>query len=627
MLLLQPLTEHQGSSRRRGRAQRSLNELFSDRFQGGLSILFYCVLAVLLLHGLFTSVHHYVVQVLHRDISFLFSSLSVIIVRFVLWGAVGICVLQVQVIRRQIPKVSRRIWGILFACVMILLLAGHYIPHSVWHSNSHGISIVAEIRNGPETIRAGGLSSIHGHGYDVLMKDLYHVVFMERLSVFSINYLLSVLSVIVLFFVVYVLINDERVALLSALFLAFLPVHLRLAATECTYIPVELYYLLMLFFIFLFIRTSRPRWFLCMLPWAFLMMQTRQELMLLAPLSIASSFLLFTKEQMQVLRSDKRILAVMLFFGILFVPRIFCMLYSPDHRSGELMRQLMLSMVWLRDIAFEPAVRAKFNVFFVSTYTPATYVLFFVVGLFVLVWTYPKLLSFLLVNIILFSFFYLPYWDGISTFLRTGLMTQFMFMIIMAAGVDHLLKLLRNVRAAPMLCAGLMICTFTVVLVSYRGFLLTIYSVQQEYAFLENVDTVLPKHARLVYFSRTDDPNTTGNKDYQIALLGGRSGRTFMGISEYLGASEEVLRGDTYFLLGAPCYKVSIPIDILEQQRTSANAVPNDFIQPLSKKMLSMFVMVPVLDTVISRNNMSIFTDVITGDTARLVLYKIVGRK
>jgi len=504
---------------------------------------------------------------------------------------------------------------LLFA--MCLLAAGlmaikPLVPHTIWHEQ-HAVEIVVQV----EARQAeGGMEALHGPGYPVVMKTL-HRIFFGRLSVFSVNYLISIGSVLLMFLLMRLAFAQTGPALAAASLLGLLATHLRLAATEDTHILVEFLSLLSLFLLLLFQRTGRRLPFGLALLALLLLMYTRAEMMLLAPL-VAAAWVLSGLDGRRLLRlaQDPGIWACLLAAAALCVPRAVEIVRLADPR----IRQFLPPSDMLQH--YKNLGLQGISPFFNPEFTPAVYLVLLVLGLVGLFKDNRRAFLFWNFQWLLMTYYYSTHLSCLSLKIRTAMASQFALVAIAAYGFHFVTRSLgsRNRIFAHLLLHGCLL----VGLWNRRDFLTTLFTKQQEYGFLTAMVERLPSTSGLVYLSQADDPDLIQNREYQkhlVDFLANRTGKRVLlvGARQFLKAQEKGSLGRCYFYKGVACY--TLP-------RTRSRPVPPAemkdpvYVHPLCRQIQDTFLLEPVQEATVGSKSHS--WDAIEGDARTIGLYRIL---
>ncbi|MFH2202927.1 MAG: glycosyltransferase family 39 protein [Elusimicrobiota bacterium] len=505
---------------------------------------------------------------------------------------------------KSLPRIART------ELLVLLLLGGLHavllkprVPQALWHEQ-HAVSIVRGIDS---ELYTGGLDDLHGPTYSNIMRLMRRLTG-GRISVFSLNYLVSLAGILLLFLFVRLLPGRDPPALTAAAMLLYLPVHTRLAATESMFIPLEALLLLTLLLTAVYMRSRDPRHLMLALAACVLAAWLRAEMLLLAPLLPASYILLCGEKQPRGFYARPAFWLPVLAAAALLAARATELLALSDPRIA----QTGVPPEWEN-------LRAQgLHAFFSLRYTPLPYLLLLPVGVIRLFPRNKKLALWLGAAWALTAYCYAPHLTCVSLVLRTSLASQFLLIIFAAYGFDFAAGKARTLHpAAPYaLLAALLSCAPLL----RWDFLTTLYTTQQEHRFLERIAAELPDKAVVVYLAQDDEPDLLQNRVYQRDLLemsARRRGKSLAasGIQRYREAAGRFQGGNVFFYAGLPCVTLSW------KQAAARPEGPADYVNPLCRWMRDDRTLTPVVETAVT--DVSLSWDKIQGARRTLGLYRI----
>lgn len=529
---------------------------------------------------------------------------------------------------RDVPKAA---WIALAAIVLAdILLVQQLAPHTVWHSFNHGIRRVAEIRDG---LDAPDLAQLHGHGYFVLMNALYHRIAFGAVSLFSLTWFVSVASGVLAFLLAWLHTSRASVALVAAVLMAVLPLRLRVGASEDMFVVLEFYLLATLVLLSLYSRTGKARFWHLALAALFLWMQTRAEALVLAPLTVAAWVVLRDPGAVAglVRREGRGRLAGLAVLIAASVPWVIAAFETRDHRIASTPLSLLSRPMPLG---------ALDGPFFDPSATPIPFLVAFIAGMVALAVRDRRLALAVVVFWAPAAWFYAHFDDSFSTWVRCGMATRSILVIVSAAGVvgaaDLLVRLVRRRPVSPagsrIAGVGVPVVFCLVVAASSFGaadFVTQRFTSQEEFEFLVRVREALPVPSTVAILSNDDDP--PGNlldRVYQSSFLQRTTGGarvSFLSLGDLLavGAGRSS-RGPVLVYLGAPCVKIPA-----FDGSTEPGTVPNDasWVHPLCARIRAEFVLEPMIEVEIHRPDLSGRVDAIQGEAREIGLYKVIGRR
>lgn len=498
--------------------------------------------------------------------------------------------------------------------LLLLLLALHALavkprlPHNRWHEQ-HATGILLGV---DAPLGFGGLEPMHGPAYAQAMKAA-RALTGGNISVFSLNYAVSLASTLAFFALILLLSDSGSHALVAAALLLFSPARMRLSTTESMFLLVELFSLLSLLAGALYARTG-SRWPLaaCALA-ALAAMNLRAELFVFFPLLLIAHGLILRRS----LPRGPAPLVALAGVALLAAPRLAEILAEGDPRTGLFLPR---GGDW---ILLREGPRAL-HVFFDPAYTPLAFPLLLAAGA---VWLYARhrrLLACAALHAGWLVYFYSLHLTCVSLKVRTALGAQFVLVAVASCGARALLDRLGSAARR----AGYAAVLFALCLLPwrYREFLGRLYTQQQEYLFLERAAAMLPSSALLVTLAEEDDPELLQNRVYQEELIAARAARDgkevlALGVRRLLALREEVGFQDAFWYAGAPC--VTVPWT----RADTGNAMGRSpgFTHPLCRLMEKLFVLEPVLEGELDGPSLS--WDAVEGGHRPVGLYRLAARR
>ena len=484
------------------------------------------------------------------------------------------------------------------------LFAGHvfivkpFLPHSIWH-DQHAAGMILDIQNG---LSIGGLDIIHGPAFSTLL-GLLRIATFGLVSVFSLNYAVSLLAVFAFFLLVRTLTEKGGPALFAAALLLFLPAHMRLSVTESMALTSELFLLTSLWLFALFFKSEDERYFWLGILSSVLLVHTRTEMMLLGLASFGFFFFLLGGKNALFFLTRPRTLTGLAIAALMCAPRLAAIILYNDDRIS----QLRPESGWghLKTLGLSGV-----NAFFNPEYTPIHYMLLAVTGALVLLKERKRLLGFLLAHIGIVGYVYAIHIFCVSLKIRTALATQFAFILPAAFGLYALSRRL-NLRWT------LLALAVAAAPLTQKVFLLKRYTQQQEYSFITLAARKIPPRAVLVYLSQEDDENILQNRGYQKELFSPPA--RAVGIWRFLESAHNIDLSRVFFYRGMYCHT-----QVWRKDETHHNARRPDYEHPLCRRMGTDFHLIPVLTRKITDDTLS--WDTIEGSEREIGLYRI-GRR
>ncbi|MBI4678374.1 MAG: glycosyltransferase family 39 protein [Elusimicrobia bacterium] len=476
-------------------------------------------------------------------------------------AVLGVCVLAGLLV--SAPRLAGAFRGTrLPAILAMVVMAGLHLclvkprlPHTIWHEHRAG-SYLESVLSGPWQ-QAG--VTLHGPAFPLAMRALRGVLSSE-MCVFSWNYALSVSSACVLFLLLRLLAGKASPGLIGAAMLLSLPAHNRLSTTETEFILLEFLSLACFLFFCLWRRTRDRRFLGLGLGCVALVMQTRAEMMALAPAVLLVYLAVLRRDLPAGFLRSRGVWAAAALAAALCVPRAVQVLAWGGERTADVLTNPFEF--------FGPGWRTL-NVFLDTGFTPVAYIGLAVLGMSFLVLQSRALSLATAFHLYFLSQYYYRHLDCLSLKVRTGLATQYVFVGLAAFGAWRLVGGLpkRWINASY---AGLAVLILASPL-PYRAFLTKLYVSQQEFGFLQRAAPSLPDDAVVAQLSTEEvwslapvfGPTTDHEK--LIRLTAGKPVRV-MDVSDFLakakgagGAVEAggAARGDAalYFYRGVNCFK------------------------------------------------------------------------
>ncbi|MBI4676511.1 MAG: tetratricopeptide repeat protein [Elusimicrobia bacterium] len=483
------------------------------------------------------------------------------------------------------------------------------VPHNIWHEQ-HAVSFVIQVEDGASE----GLQNLHGPTYGTVMRA-FHLLSGKRLSVFSINYAIAGVSVVLLFLLVYLLFDSGSLALLAASLLTFLPAHIRLSATECSFILVESMSLLTLLLFTLFLKGRRPRFFLAGLLSLLNLMHLRAEMMLLAPAMVFVYFLIMDEGPRWDFLRSAPIRAGLAAAALLTIPRVIEILHTADPRIKQIGPLALPHPVPVNDIFFDMG------------WTPPLYLVLFLVGFIGMAVRHRRAFLFFNAYWLCAVGFYWAHRTCIALKVRTGMADQFVLVVIAAYGTHALIRVLLG--RSRILGLALAHGALAASLLGYWDVIQTLYTRQQEFLFLQEAGGKLPARSALVYLSGQDDPGVASSREYQKEALesaAARMGKKVlpMGIRRFLRTQDIVAMKPVYFYKGVACHVIPWAAGPGAAGSQVDASMMVDGENPACRLMEDSFLLKPV--TTASITDRPHGWDRMTGDGKVIGLYQVLPR-
>lgn len=480
------------------------------------------------------------------------------------------------------------------------------LPHNIWHEQ-HAVGLLTGIGY---DLYAGGLDTLHGPSYANIL-SLLGKLFFGKVAVFSLNYLVSIVGIILFFLWVRLKSGDGELALAASAMLLFLPVRMRLSTSESMYVLAECLLFASLLLTSVFSKTKDRRHLLLVIAAALLLMYARAEMLLLGPLILAAYFFIAAPKLLRGLFKRPEI-----FVGaLLAVPRAAELVLGADPRIAQATPPSGFSQF------AELGLRGT-NAFFNPEYTPVLYMALFVVGAAHLFRKERRFSLFLHGSWILLTYFYAIHLSCVSLKIRTALPTQFIFVLFAAYGLMFLGRRFKKAGGGIRL-AGLAAVLLAAPL-ACRGFLGTLYTKQQEFLFLSRIAKRLPAESAVVYLSEEDDPGIQQNRRYQKALLspaalGLDKAPTALGIRRLLESLGRFEFKDIYYYEGAPCFTRPWLTGRIGPEPGEG------YLNPFCASMHERFRLEAVGTETVTKNSLS--WDAIEGEARTIGLYRVEWRR
>ncbi|MBI5883531.1 MAG: hypothetical protein HZB91_10560 [Elusimicrobia bacterium] len=479
------------------------------------------------------------------------------------------------------------------------------IPHTVWHEHHPGAAL--------ESVLAGPWAdagvTLHGPAFPVTLRALRGILPWE-VSVFSLDYLVSLASAWLLFLLVSVLSGgkgragggDLRAApgLAGAAMLLALPVRLRLTVSETEFILVEALFLACCLLLAFWRRHRDHRFFSLALLAAALLGQTRAEMLGLAPALLLAALLILRQEWPSGFLRSAEVWAAAGLAVLLSAPRASQILAWAEERTIGLSSS---------PSGLSGADWTMINAFFDPSLTPPLFMGLAAIGAAFLLARSRPLFLLVVAHLGLVSVFYLRHLDCLSLSARTSLATGWVFIGVAGFGAWQVIESIpaRWVRPAWAVLAGLVLSAA----MPYRGFLSRLYASQQEFKFLQEAAPRLPEAAVVAHLSaeeaRSGAPVFGPSTDHArlLRLTAGKRIK-IMDLSRFLAdarprdrmAGQAVGTGPPlYFYEGLNC--------LTPQASGAWSVVVKDYLHPLCAAMEKKFVLTPVARTLVSGESLA----------------------
>jgi dolichyl-phosphate-mannose-protein mannosyltransferase len=414
----------------------------------------------------------------------------------------------------------------------------------------------------------------HLHGYDVL--SLGYNMFYENLFtyfyfayysfqifghtpevMFNVNALFGSLSVILIFFLSYLIFHKEKTALFSALLFCLYPLHIKLSGGDVLIITGLFFSILSLIFLHIYIRKNDHSILILSLLALYFAVMSRLE-MSFFPLIFFLYFIVFKKKPIKsffnLKTSGSAILFVMIMLPYTFSLLKMHLFYSLSRNESP---QLIINALFTGMPHW--FVLSGLNAFVNIDFTPPLFILFFIFGIIIMLFFKRKLFFMLFFWIMLFFYLHTPssVVDNI-TYLHGNARFNLQFIVplvlISSFGIDHLcgylssfFKKFRSKRANSL--SGIIIVSLIVVSAAgYYDYLYDFqYNPQNEYMFIQDSLEHIPPNSNIYDFS-----SDTGGKSSVLFSYSGKNLHVKK-ISELEDMSD--FPPSSYFYLGLICFR------------------------------------------------------------------------
>jgi len=422
------------------------------------------------------------------------------------------------------------------------LLLKPSLPHAIWHE-FHAVELLAWAQG-----RSDGLAVLHGPGYGWLMQGLRRLT-PDTLTVFDLNYAVSLFSAALLFGALRIASGSRIGAWAGAVLLLLLPVRLRLSVTESVFVWVEALSLTVFLFGALLVRDGRRRWLLGLLGACLMLAHTRAEMLALVP----GALLLYAAAMAHRLpkgfwRSPWTWAGPAAAIA-LTLPRAAALAALGDPRAGGFFPR---GGVWfLRERGL-----SGLNIVFDPAWTPAMFILLFLMGGGLLALRHRRLAAAVGLHIALATWLYAPHLSCLAVKARTGLATQYLCAALAAYGFGRAVQRLGRAGRAVASVALLIAAGWGAW--ARRGVLTEVFVKQREFAFLQEAGSRLPDGSLVSFLGSGDAPDAGWERDYQGDVLedaARRAGRPVVALRA--GAARGILYrtgpDGVYFFRGLAC--------------------------------------------------------------------------
>ncbi len=523
---------------------------------------------------------------------------------------------------RRFSDVSPWTWLALAALLAVqAFVVKPLVPHTIYFANNHGFEVIANYRDLTIFLDTQTFAETYGNTFYATLGWLQ--LLPRQPDIFDVNFVLSQMSLAAMFLLVLSIFRSQPLALLSTCMLAWLPVRLRLSVSETMFMSAELYLILGLLLLYLFLRTDDFAYLVLGLVALFLLVESRVEFMLLAPLVVATFLLAVAPEKLGPAFRTPITWVTLIALAGLFVPRALVIL-------GAMGQNKMFSMVPTHLLDTGPDWIGPFNVFFARAYTPLLYPVLLAVGSVAMWFRNRRMMVFLTVSWVAMTFVFSKYYFTPSCYWRRTIPVQFLLVILAAFGGWFLVQLLGRHPRWRIAAAALLVALVIVSVVGHRDFVQRLYTMQQEYAFMERAYAALPREAPVVYRAEEDDVATAAPDDplrllsrlYQAHFLERiRESDQMLSIRRFEADADRFIQEGAFAYLGAPCFKYlgTAPADPLVD-------VPG-FVDPACERFRQTYRLEPVLEGRINPPSESFQSDRIHGKNRVIGLYRILERK
>jgi hypothetical protein len=530
-------------------------------------------------------------------------------------------------VTRELAGVRRLAWVALVAIVAAdVIMVRLWVPHAAWQPSEHGFAVVTQIERGLKGLERLELAMNHGHAWSIVLGGLQRVVLRGSLTVFEINHALSVAGLVVAFVLARVLSGTDRVAVLATLALAALPMRLRLSATETMNACLELFLLSAFLYLALWSRTGRRSLLPVGLAALALAMQCRLEFVLFGPVLAGALVLAVTRGRLAARLREAGTWLSLAGFLAAVAPWLIYLALSGDprlRRTPDILPRLLGPLIESPG-AFTPWTD--------PSWTPVAFGALVLAGQWFLARRDLPLLVFADVFCLALALLYSHQADSVSTRVRTAATCAFPFALVAGYGMDGLLALAQRVprlpRAAGAAAAVALAGSIAASFVPCVPALTRVHACQQEYAFLEEVERILPSPATLVTLTATDHGSAfvvTRHLEEGFADTG--SQRTVKSVAQALDAPDALLAvpgPDAYWYRGLPCRIPPVRPDTIPWRPLVEGP---DWVHPACLAMEKRFALVPVAEREVEGGgeHLGLSPERMVTERARIGLYRIVG--
>lgn len=384
---------------------------------------------------------------------------------------------------------------VVYALILIILVGACFrlamSPRNIFNNNYHGMAKIEEgFRDqlSQEGINLG--MQIHstdkelpsnyayGFGYSEFINIINRIIPASYNLAFFITFLFSCFNILLLFILTKLFIKNEKVALISSFLLAILPVDIRYAFSDNTFIFQAAFFMMWLINIIIMINKSTDtKYFISLLIITQILMYCYPVSVFL-PLLFIIIALVYRIKIKEYLKNKYALLSL----GIFFVFSL------PVYAIGPLLRagfQSHLQPFLHRSIEL---YFSEIHVFFNTYVTPLWYILFFLIGVIFAIkdGRYKKVF----INIFTIAFLLMPVFYGHPLeschdyLLFWEAYIQFLYLPLTAYGIYKIISIV------PIRYKNIIIIIFIVVgLITphiYSGMINKLYDEQEEYEFVVN---------------------------------------------------------------------------------------------------------------------------------------------
>jgi hypothetical protein len=495
------------------------------------------------------------------------------------------------------PQIGRHLrgsgrLGALLPMALVVVVVLGLGTSGVWHANQHGYDRVADLLHGRATA-AASLALLHGFAFYAVHEPLGAL----GLDPFQAGLVLGLATLALLHAWSWLLTERRVVAQVATLFVAASPVFLRVVPTESMYVPAVFLLLWTLVLFELFLRTDEDRWLLLAIGPLAAAMQSRAELLALAPALVVGRVLAADPRRfLGLLRRPGPWVAVLATAALVALRvETFVLTDKPTDDGGWLTdtwgvvrATVPLLFTWAALLAHPWSVEVEerlprpvamaITVLPSVALTVAALGLHFVEGaggqglhvhpalspgltlplLPLLIvpgavswWRRdPGVVAWALGAVALGLVLYMPHQDCVSTYVRTGLTALPWYALLMAMGVLTL-EPRRASTATTLLVCGSVLWALP--------FLTTRFPKQQQWDVLEAVRDRLPRDSVVVWLSEDDVPDWADDPGYRT---------TRFHLDRYLPEHHvvgidawnrgEAPAGDAFFFRTADCHRLPL---------------------------------------------------------------------